>query len=127
MNPNKGPMKTRWMIPGAVALSLHALILLGFRSAPRPAVPHDCPLPPVTPATQRITLAEPPEVQDGESSTPAGGPAVPRSEEPVVAPRMDHPGFTMVPAAVTPGRSRPITSFPPACRARAKAHRRAPE
>ena len=96
-------MKTRWMIPGAVALSLHALILLGFRSAPRPAVPHSCPLLPPTPATQRLTLAELPEVLDSASSAPAGSPAVPRSEEPVVAPRLDHPVFTMVPAAVTPG------------------------
>ena len=83
-------MKTRMVLPAAVALTLHALVLFGFRHAPSrpPRLPDSPRATTLTP----VVIEEPPEPASGEPATarpPRGDPdPVPRADEPPVPP--DH-------------------------------------
>jgi len=101
-------MKTRWGIPAAVALALHAFVLFGFRSPPRHAGPPAC----VArierdPLVSLTEIANPPDPTDADVAPAGGAPDVPRSGEAVTAPREDPQTFTLVAEPPRPG---PITA-----------------
>lgn len=102
-------MKTRMLIPAAVAMSLHALVLFGFRHPPtRPPV-H--PMRPVDPSITPVLFEKPPEIAVTDPAAdrpPRGDPdPVPRSEEPPAPP--DHSAMEFPVPEVTPN-SNPVHS-----------------
>jgi protein TonB len=95
-------MKTRMLIPAAVAMSLHALVLFGFRHPP--ARPPVHPVRPVDPLITPVVFEAPPEfalTDPAVARPPRGDPdPLPRSEEPPAPP--DHPAMEFVRPSVTP-------------------------
>ena len=106
-------MKRRFVIPAAVAMALHAVFLIGFRTPHPPAIGHRPPGPTVTPRPpDPIEVSWSPVTDDSGPSLPSGRPDTARPELPELPPLEHNPDFAMLPSIPSPKPSGPMTTLP---------------
>ena len=102
-------MKRRFLVPTAVALALHAILLFGFRRGQMGVNAHDGPVPAILPLPKDTVLLEwPPAPEDPDAPVAANGqPDASRPELP--EPPVRDPGPTITIPVTTPNPRPPDT------------------
>lgn len=105
-------MKRRFVIPAAVAMALHTLLLFGFRTAHpaaigRPPVPTTTPVPTDALQVEWLTPRD-----DPDAALPNGSPDAARPELPELNVRDPIPEISMLPSIPSPNPSGPMTTLP---------------
>jgi len=105
-------MKRRFVIPAAVAMALHTLLLFGFRTAHpaaigRPLIPTAAPNPTDPVTVEWVTVQD-----DPDAAAPSSRPVAPRPELPELPPPEHNPEFHMIPSVPSPTPNGPTAKLP---------------